>query len=114
MTLRHNLTLYPDAPHGFYLVENKDRGNIKELFVFSQGENAFQALEELHDVRRHKSSPELHNSDLGTNFVHVKESFPRSSSGSHPTPIGNTLPGARTGRDTGPHNGGGLINHEHS
>ena len=52
--LRYNHSIFKGAPHGFYVVENKDSLE-REVFGFFVGHNVFTALEE---ARRQRAPSE--------------------------------------------------------
>lgn len=58
-TLRHRLQVFPDAPHGYYLVDDdRDKGQ-SEIFAFFQGDDALQALQDLRLARNLERSISL-------------------------------------------------------
>lgn len=51
-TLRHRIEAYPNAPHGYYVVDDDRAEDELEVLAFFQGNDILKELEDLRQARR--------------------------------------------------------------
>ncbi|KAI0634122.1 hypothetical protein C8Q77DRAFT_728498 [Trametes polyzona] len=94
-TLRHQITVFPGAPHGYYLVPDGQNQGGQEIFSFFKGDDVMKALDDLRQARQ--ATPDTQSAQP-TATPSISSSTPFS--GPHSGP--GSFSGANTRLQTGP------------